>query len=87
MSANEHAKTTAWAEEYNRHLRADDPRLTRAVYVRHQDGSTFFFRYAFTIATGDYWVVFAEHQRPQIYHIEDVELREYMGVEVQRLDS
>lgn len=53
-------------------LRADDPRFRRSVYLLHEEGTTFLWRYAFALLFEEWYVIFTEHHGTHVYHESDL---------------
>lgn len=69
------------AEEYDKVLRADDPRFDHLTIVQHEDGSHFLFMNAFACSYSFVWdkyglqkyiVVFTEHHGTHAYSEDEV---------------
>lgn len=71
-----------WADDYSAKLQADDQRLRCAVIVNHEDGSHFVFTHAFALRRGNWVVVFSEHNRHVVFHIEDAVVTQYAPIEI-----
>jgi hypothetical protein len=61
-----------WVSEYDKELRATDPRFQGGVSVVIEDGSSMHFTYAFAVnwtdQDGQEWLcVFPEHHHPQVF--------------------
>lgn len=86
----------AWAKEYDKTLRADDPRFAGAVVVVHEEGTFLHFRSAFVmrryatdpsgvLGTGPitFYCVFTEHHKFHIYHFEDAKVYSYAEAKIE----
>lgn len=60
------------AEKIDKNLRADDPRLRRAVMIQHEEGTQLFFMYAFLMKWKNWIFVFTEHHSFHIYDKDDL---------------
>lgn len=58
-------------EEYNKTLRADHPGFNYCVLVQHHDG-LLFQRSAFYEIWGEWLVVFGEHMKPDVHHMDEI---------------
>lgn len=65
-----------WAEEYDKTLKGEDPRLRGCVIIQHEDGTSMTLPWAFivrycvkdaTLFDDDYIIVFTEHHGKQIF--------------------
>jgi hypothetical protein len=66
----------ALAKKLDRLLLVTSGWFRSAVSVRHEDGSTFLFRYAFAVRAGyeeEFLVVFTEHVGTHVFHVSDLE--------------
>lgn len=91
---NNFKEAEALAQEIDKDLRATDPRFRNAVYLRHEDGSTFIWNNAFLDYTEvhanalfdmEYVIVFTEHHGFHVYNTDDVIDVFYMrDIELQR---
>jgi hypothetical protein len=54
-------------------LTVQDFNSNKGVYIQHQDGSSFIFRYAFYETVDEYLFVYSEHNGYHIFHIEDLD--------------
>lgn len=82
-STTENAMASEWrerwedaqrvAEEYDKALRADDPRFKRSVQIRHGDGAVLFYPYAFLLRYNGFLLLFTEHHRWRVFDPDDLE--------------
>jgi hypothetical protein len=63
---------TKIAQNMDATLRADDERFDRAILIVHQEGTVLFYQNGFAEPHGDWWMIFAEHHKAQVYHSEDL---------------
>lgn len=69
-------------EEYDKTLRADDPRFRKLVIVKEAHGmSTFVYQDAFVVRKDDWYCVFTEHHGFHVYHSDDYDVAAYSGRE------
>lgn len=61
-----------YAEKLSLGLRADHPAFRRTVYLLHEEGTTFLWRYAFALRLEDWWLIFTEHHGTHVYHESDI---------------
>lgn len=86
MMSVEMKRVHAVAEEINKTLRADDPRLQHYVLILHEEGTTLFFRNAYLVRyhdpqhgnwgdsehPGEWIMVFTEHHGFHVYPVDDL---------------
>lgn len=73
MVSVELAKVIKIASEYDRALKATDPRFYRNVMIIHQDeGTVLTYDSSFALKYEKWFLVFSEHHSPQVYHEDDV---------------
>lgn len=66
------AETFKFAQSVDAKLRSDDERFRQAVLIVHQDGTILFYQNGFAEPLGNWWMIFAEHHKVQVYHREDL---------------
>lgn len=55
-------------------LKSDDPRLNGMVSIIHNDGSHFFFNYAFVEILDGWGAVFTEHNGVYLFKMDEIEI-------------
>ncbi len=66
-------KLHAEAKEFDAKLRADHPGFGGNVFIRHDDGTTYYFRYAFVQEMeGEWLAVYTEHHGFHVFHKDEV---------------
>ena len=68
------------AEEIDKTIRADDPRLSGAVKIIHEEGSLLFLDGAFSEECGDWYFIFSEHHGFFVYNKDDVNIFNYKRI-------
>ena len=72
LGSREYKEVYGLVTEYDKKLRADDKRLhSNCVRLVTNDSSTF-VEDAFLMRYEDWWIIFAEHDHPRLYHADDV---------------
>jgi hypothetical protein len=74
LGSVDYKKVYSLVVAYNETLRADDVRFfNTCVRLVTDDGrQSFFSENAFLMRYEDWWIVFAEHDQPKIFHADDV---------------
>lgn len=94
MMSRDMQRVHAVAQEIDKTLRADDPRLSGAVVLHHEDGAALFYDSAFLMryydaehgnwgactTPGEWIMVFTEHHGFHVYPVDDlVSFQQYRG--------
>ena len=78
------------AQEYDKKIRSDDPRLRNSVLIIHDEGTVLFIRFAFAIIVdSEYVMVFAEHHQSHVYSLDEasfVMFKEIPYKEIERFE-
>jgi len=71
--STEISKIVELTKRYDKTLQATDPRFYRSVMIIHQDeGTVLTYDCAFALKYESWFMIFAEHHEPQVYHEDDV---------------
>lgn len=69
----------------DREAKRMDPRFNYAVQVLHEEGTSFFYRNAFTIRWGAWRIVIPEHHDIAIYHLDEAQVFMFERVKIEEV--
>lgn len=81
-----YATLKTWAEKYHCRILATDKRFKNCVQICSvHGGTTLFYRAAFAIKSGEFYMVFTEHEGFALYHQEDYSVRMFKNCRIEEM--